>query len=307
MRTRKLGKTDIEIGVIGYGAMSLSLQAMPEETAFQLLHAVWSQGASLVDTADCYCIDENDQHHNERLIVRALAAYSGDRSRICIATKGGAVKIDGRWKLAGTPEALYRTICESCETLGGPIPLWQHHWPSPEYSVAESMRPVRRAVDEKMILHVGVSNYSIAQIREAQELVEIVSVQNEYNLWRRDPETNGVLEYCEQQDLVFLPWRPMGGKGLAQRLGEIKPLENLVRERGVSPHRLLLAWLMAKSKCVVPIPGSSRLENALDALAAADLRLTAQEMQAIDGIRVDELPGSERARSGNTFQRSQLR
>lgn len=212
MRTRPFGKTGVEVGVVGYGAMPLSVEGRPPEAeALDILQQVAARGVSFIDTADTYGLDPSDVHHNERLLAKILvAANSG--ARICIATKGGTVRKEPGWEIDGSPTRLYRVICESFEALGGekPIFLWQHHWPDPRYSIKAMMEPVRRAVKEKLVRFVGVANYSIEQIKEARKVLDIVSVQNQYNLWRREPEHDGLLKYCEEEDLVFLPWRPLG-------------------------------------------------------------------------------------------------
>ena len=296
MQTKLLGNTDTRISIIGYGAMALSLPGRPpEDEAVRLIQRVLDEGVTFIDTADTYCLPGESPHHNERLVARALASYRGDASRVCVATKGGTVRVGAPWQINGKPERLYRAIVQSYEALGGkcPIPLWQQHWPDPRYPVRESMRSVRRAVDEGLVRHVGVSNFSVAQLREAREVVDIVSVQNQYNLWCRDPERDGMLEYCEREGVAFLPWRPFGGKGLAQRLGDIRPLAELARERGVSPYRLMMAWFLARSPCILPIPGTLVLDEVLDCLKAVDVKLTAAEVERISRITVDEMPRAE--------------
>jgi pyridoxine 4-dehydrogenase len=297
MRTRVFGKTGVEVGVIGYGAMPLSVEARPpEDEACNILREVTARGVSFMDTADTYGLSPADLHHNERLLAKMFLSGNDRVPRVYIGTKGGTVRKEPGWEIDGSPERLYRVISESFEALGGkePIFLWQHHWPDPRYSIRAMMEPVRRAVDEKLVRFVGVANYSIEQIKEAREVLEIVSVQNQYNLWRREAEHDGVLEYCEREDLVFMPWRPLGGLGLAQRLGEINPLMDLARERGISPYRLNIAWLLAKSKCILPIPGSSRLGNILDCLEAGNVHLTPVEIARIDAIAEPELPKRSR-------------
>ncbi|MBN1268220.1 MAG: aldo/keto reductase [Kiritimatiellae bacterium] len=295
MEQRRLSHSGLEVSVVGFGAMAFSVERAPEADAFRVLHRVLDLGVTLIDTADTYGRGEEDLHHNERLVARALAAYRGDASRVCVATKGGTVRREGKWYINGAPERLYRAIRESHEALGGrsPIPLWQHHWPDPRYPVRDSMRAVRRAVEEGLVRCVGVSNYSVGQIKEARDVVDIASVQNQYNLWCRDPERDGVLEYCEKEDIVFFPWRPLGGKGLAQRLGDIRPLAERARTKGVSVHRLVIAWLRARSPCILPIPGTVSLDEAEDALQAADLHLSRDEVEAIDRIGPDDIPPTE--------------
>ncbi len=295
MRERTLGSTATRVSVVGYGAMALSLERVPEDEAIQTLHRVFDLGVTLIDTASSYCDDERDQHHNEKLVARALASYGAGAARVCVATKGGAIRVDRRWRMDGSPDHLYRSICESHEALGGraPIPLWQHHWPDARYPVRESMQAVRRAVDEGLIRHVGVSNYSVAQVEEARTVVDIVSVQNQYNLWCRDPERDGVLAWCERENIAFLPWRPLGGLGLAQRLDRAPLLRELAASRGVTPYRLMIAWFLARSPCLLPIPGSRRWSHAEDCLRAAELLLSPDEVARIAALAVADMPELE--------------
>jgi len=284
MDTRTLGPTNLEISEIGFGAMHLSLAGRPSEAeAIDVLHRVLDLGITFIDTADSYCRDESDKHHGERLVRKALDAYADDTSGVIVATKGGLMRPDGRWTRNGDPDHIRATIRESVNALGdAPIQLWQHHAPDPEIPVETSLRPVREAVDEGLIQHVGVSNYSVEQIERVRDVVDVVSVQNQYSPWHRQPETDGVLAYCEAHDLVFLPWSPLGGRSRAKDLNAFDDLNALADEKGISPQRLVLAWLMAMSSAVLPIPGASRVETAADSIAAADVVLTDAEVQRVE-------------------------
>ncbi len=297
MRTRPLAKTGIDISSIGFGAMPLSRRGGPsEDESMGILRRLAREGVTFLDTADTYCPSPDELHHNERLLSRAASAWRERRQEAIFATKGGTLVTDQGWQVNGSPDHLYRSICGSYEALGGdsPIPLWQLHWPDPRFTIAAMMRPVLRAVEERLVQFVGVCNFSLDQLRRAQDMVPVVSVQNQFNLWHREPETEGILEYCEQQDLVFLPWRPLGGWGLAQRLAEIEPLVRLASQREITPQRLMVAWHLAKSKCVLPIPGSSRLDHILDCVAAGELQLDSSELRCLDAISLPDLPRRER-------------
>lgn len=282
METCTLGPTDLEISRIGFGAMHLSLSGRPpEEEAIDVLHRVFDLGVTFIDTADSYCRTEDDKHHNERLIRRALNQYDGDMSRIIIATKGGLMRPEGRWTTNGDPTHISGAVMRSMEALERPIDLWQHHSPDPEVEITESLAPIRAAVDAGHIHHVGVSNYSVEQIKEAQRIVDVVSVQNEYSPWHREPEHNGVLDYCEEHDIAFLPWSPLGGSRRAKSFDEMEELTAIADEKGISPQRLILAWMMARSPVIVPIPGASRIETAEDSIAAVDVELSDEDVERI--------------------------
>lgn len=288
MQTRRLGPTSVPVSQIGYGAMHLSLQGRPDrDHAVRVLHHALDRGVTFIDTADAYCVDESDKHHNERLIRDALDRYDGDADGVVVATKGGLMRPGGDWTPNGTPEHLRETIRESVDALGGPLFLWQHHRPDPDVHVHDSLRPVADAVDEGLIRHVGVSNYTVDQIEQAREVVDVVSVQNQYSPWHRAPEEDGVLTYCTDRDLAFLPWSPMGGQARTKRLDEIDALRALAEARGISPQRLVIAWLLHRSPAIVPIPGTTDPSHLDDVLAAADVELSDDEMARMDAASAE--------------------
>ena len=285
METKQLGNTGVSISAIGLGGMPMSLSDRPPESeAIKVIHRALDLGVTLIDTADSYCKDESDKHHNERLIAQALQQYKGDISQITVATKGGLMRPNGSWTRNGNPEHLRQTIRISFETLGGekPIDIWQYHAPDPEYSIEESLAPAKEAIAQGMIRFIGVSNFSLEQIKRARDVVEIVSVQNQYNPWYRQPESDGVLEYCEQEKLTFFPWSPLGGSRRVSKLEEIDAIAQLAKEKGVSVYQIVLAWLRAKSDAIVPIPGASKVSSIEDSLKAVQVQLSEIEVQHID-------------------------
>jgi aryl-alcohol dehydrogenase-like predicted oxidoreductase len=285
MQSKSLGHTQVQISEIGFGGMRLSIGDRPAETdAIAVIHQALDLGVTLIDTADSYCRDEADKHHNERLIRQALQQYAGDTSRVVVATKGGLMRPKGAWTRNGNPEHLRQAIATSHEALGGekPIDLWQYHAPDPDYPLADSLAVARDAVEQGLIRFVGVSNFSVEQIKEAREVIEIVSVQNQYNPWHRQPETDGVLAYCEQEGLTFLPWGPLGGTRHREQLGQSAPIAHLAQAKGVAPVAIVLAWLRAKSPCVVPIPGTSKVENLRQCVQTLAVSLSPTEVEQID-------------------------
>ena len=284
METKKLGNTDVTISAIGLGGMPMSLSSRPPETqAIEVIHRALDLGVTLIDTADSYCKDESDKHHNERLIHKALQHYHGDVSHVTVATKGGLMRPNGNWTRNGNPDHLRETIRISFESLGGekPIDVWQYHAPDPNYTIEESLTPAKEAVKAGLIRFVGVSNFSIEQIKRARDVVEIVSVQNQYNPWYRQPETDGVLKYCENESLTFLPWSPLGGSRRVSRLEDIPAISQIAKQKGVSVYSIVLAWLRAKSPCIVPIPGASKTSSIEDSVRSVEV-LSDEEVEQID-------------------------
>lgn len=289
MRMRELGWTRLPVSPLGYGPVTLSLDDRPSwDESIALIQAAYAAGITFFDTADTYCRGPDDLHHNERLLAAALTEAPDAR----IATKGGTVRTETGWELNSHPERLYQAIVGSYEALGGrePLFLWQHHWPDPRWSIPQMLAPVRRALEERLIQHVGVGNYSLEQLRIACDLLPIVSVQNPYNLWNRDVEQSGMLEYCEQHQLVLIPYHPLGGRELSGRLGEITAVAQLARNHAVSPQCIVLAWHLAQSRCLLPIPGSRHRDHLIENLGAADLVLDPRAIQQLNSLRPDELP-----------------
>ncbi|WP_013320214.1 aldo/keto reductase [Gloeothece verrucosa] len=285
METKKLGKTDIIISAIGLGGMPLSLQTRPPRPqSIEVIHKALDLGVTLIDTADSYCQDESDKHHNEKLIAEALQKYKGDTSQVIVATKGGLMRHGGNWSRNGNPDHLRTTIHESYQALGGekPIAVWQYHAPDSNYTIKEALTPAKEAIEQGLIRYVGVSNFSVEQIKQAREIVEIVSVQNQYNPWYREPEFDGVLEYCEEEGLTFLPWSPLGGSRRVSSLKDIPIIAQLAQEKAVSVYQIVLAWLLSKSPCVVPIPGASKTSSIEDSVKALAVKLSSEEIQRLE-------------------------
>ncbi|MBD6614726.1 aldo/keto reductase [Komarekiella sp. 'clone 1'] len=285
METKQLGKTGIFVSAIGLGGMPMSISNRPPESqSIPVIHRALDLGITFIDTADSYCKDESDKHHNEQLIHKAITSYKGDISQVIVATKGGLMRPNGSWTRNGSPEHLRQTIRVSFEALGGakPIDVWQYHSPDSNYTIEESLAPVKEAVETGLIRFVGVSNFSVEQIKRARDVVDIVSVQNQYSPWERQPENDGVLKYCEQEGLTFLPWSPFGGSRRHQNLQDIPAIAQLAKEKGVSVYNIVLAWLRSKSPSILPIPGASKISSIEDSVHAINVTLSNEEVQKID-------------------------
>ncbi|MFJ4784103.1 aldo/keto reductase [Streptomyces sp. NPDC088794] len=285
MQTRRIG--DVEVSAIGLGGMPMSIEGRPDEArSLATVHAALDAGVTLIDTADAYHRDAHEVGHNETLIAKALASHDrgGD---VLVATKGGHLRPgDGSWTLNGSPEYIKEACEASLRRLGvEAIGLYQFHRPDPKVPYAESVGAIRDLLDEGKIRMAGISNANPDQIRQANEILggRLVSVQNQFSPAFRSSEPE--LELCDELGLAFLPWSPLGGITRAGELGStFGPFARIAEDRGVSPQRVCLAWLLAKSPVVVPIPGASRPETILDSLAATDLELGADELAELDGV-----------------------
>ncbi|MCZ4125162.1 aldo/keto reductase [Streptomyces sp. H39-S7] len=283
-QTRRIG--DIQVSAVGLGGMPLSIEGRPDrDRAVATIHAALDSGITLIDTADAYSLNGDDFGHNESLIAHALAAYDGDTSDVLIATKGGHTRTaDGGWSLDGSPAYLKRACEASLKRLGvEAIGLYQFHRPDPRVPIADSVGAIRELLDEGKIRYAGVSNFDPAQIIQANEILggRLAAVQNQFSPAFRSSEAE--LELCDELRIAFLPWSPLGGIGKAGGLGtRFAPFAEIGSAHGVSPQQVCLAWMLAKSPVVVPIPGSSRPASIQDSAAAITLELTAEEITRLD-------------------------
>jgi len=281
MPTRRLG--GLQVSAIGLGEMPMSLAGRPDEAqSIRTIHAALDAGVTLIDTADAYCIDETEVGHGERLVAKALAARPGDRDRVVVAIKGGHTREGGEWNLDGRPEHL-RQACEaSLRALGvEAIGLYQFHRPDPKVPFAESVGTMAELKDAGKVRLVGLSNVSVDQIRQARQLVQVASVQNEFS--PRFRRSEGELAFCAAEGIAFLPWSPLGGIGRGRELGgRHRAFGEVAEAHGVSAQQVALAWQLAKAPAVIPIPGSSRPETITDSAAAAGLRLSDDELARLD-------------------------
>lgn len=285
MQTRRIG--DVEVSAIGLGGMPMSIEGRPDEArSLATIHAALDAGVTLIDTADAYHRDAHEVGHNETLIAKALSSH--DRGRdVLVATKGGHLRPgDGSWTLDGSPRHLKEACEASLRRLGvEAIGLYQFHRPDPRVPYAESVGAVRELLDEGKIRLAGISNADPDQIRQANDILggRLVSVQNQFSPAFRSSERE--LELCDELGIAFLPWSPLGGISRARDLGSAyAPFARIAEAHGVSPQRVCLAWMLAKSPVVVPIPGSSRPETILDSLAATRLELDAEELAQLDAV-----------------------
>lgn len=281
MKTRTIGTTTVS--AIGLGGMPMSIEGRPDrERSIATIHAALDEGVTFIDTADAYHVGADEVGHNEALIAEGLRTWGGDASSVLVATKGGHLRPgDGSWTQNGRPEYLKSAVKESARRLGvEAIGLYQFHRPDPRTDYAESVGAIRDLLDDGTIVQAGISNANPEQIRLAQEILggRLVSVQNQFSPSFRSSEPE--LELCTELGIAFLPWSPLGGIGNGGNLGSA--FAQVAADHEVSPQQVALAWQLAKSPIVVPIPGSSRPETIRDSVRAVDLELSADEMATLD-------------------------
>jgi aryl-alcohol dehydrogenase-like predicted oxidoreductase len=269
---------DRTVNRLGFGAMRVTGQGIwgwppDRENALKVLRRAVELGVNLIDTADAY-----GPETSELLIAEALHPYP---QGLVIATKGGLTRPGpGQWVPNGRPEHLKQAVEGSLKRLRlERIDLYQLHTVDPEVPIEQSLGALKQMQDAGKIRHVGLSNVDPDEIARAQKIVPIVSVQNRYNI--EDRKSENVLRYCEKENLGFLPWFPIGGGG---GLKPENPLNAAAKAHNVSVYQVALAWLLQRSPVMLPIPGTSSLQHLEENVAAAKLKLTLQEWNAINAV-----------------------
>jgi aryl-alcohol dehydrogenase-like predicted oxidoreductase len=280
---RKLGTTGLVVQPIGLGGMPLSIQGRPDErTARAVIEAFVEGGGNFIDTAISYCLTNDDLGHNERLIAGCLKALG--RTDVIVATKGGLTRPSGRWDVDCTPHWL-RYCCEqSVRDLGAPIALYYLHAVDANVPFAESLAELVRLRDEGKIAAIGLSNVTARHLDEALRMTPIAAVQNRCNVLERRDVDHGLVERCRQLDIAYVPYSPVGGHWGHRRLREHPVLVRLAEKHGTSPQAIALAWLLTLGPHVLPIPGATKVTSVTSSLAAANLRLDAGDIAALNDL-----------------------
>jgi pyridoxine 4-dehydrogenase len=263
---------DLVVNRLGFGAMRITGNGIwgeprDQDQAKAALRRAVELGVNFIDTADSYGPDVS-----ERLIAEALYPYPDD---LVIATKGGLLRPGpGRWDPDGRPEHL-REACEgSLRRLRlDQIPLYQLHRPDPSVPYAESVGTLVQLKDEGKIRHIGISNVSEAQLQAAEQLTAVVSVQNRYNA--ADRQSESMVDTCEVEQIAFLPWAPI------QQADSNPAVAAAAKRHDASPRQIVLAWLLARSPQILPIPGTGSPEHVETNVAAASIELSPDEVAAI--------------------------
>ncbi|HOE11937.1 MAG TPA: aldo/keto reductase [bacterium] len=305
MHTRYLGPEKLAVSAIGLGCMGMSEFYGPtdEQEARATLRRALDLGITFFDTADMYGVG-----HNERFIGEVLKDV---RDRIVIATKFASVRTpDGAFKgVCGRPEYVYQACEASLRRLGiETIDLYYQHRVDKELPIEETVGAMAELVKQGKVRMLGLSEVSTKNLRRAHAVYPITAVQTEYSVWTRDVEAH-VLPACKELGVGFVPYSPLGrgfltgrirsvsqlaeedfrrvaprfkGENLQQNLRLLEKLEQIAAQRGCTPAQLALAWLLAQDESIVPIPGTRRVRYLEENAAAADIRLTPEELQAID-------------------------
>ncbi len=265
---------DLTVNRLGFGAMRITGRGIwgpppDREQARAVVRRAVELGVNFIDTADSY-----GPEVSEEIIAEALFPYPDD---LVIATKGGLQRPGpGRWPADGRPEHLVEACEGSLRRLRlDQIPLYQFHRPDPAVPLEDSIGALVGLKEQGKIRHIGVSNVGEEQLRQAQSLTPIVSIQNRYNLDDRNSEP--LVELCEQEQLAFLPWAPI------QDLDGNPVVTEVAERHGATPRQIVLAWLLARSPAMLPIPGTGSIAHLEENVGAAAIELTPAEVTALTG------------------------
>lgn len=300
--TRNIGK--IEIFPVGLGCMALS--GYPESKSYMIdkrdqaiatVHSALDAGVTFLDTADAYAPTWNSYGHNEVLLAEALRTWNGSPERklkVLIATKGGVTRASGNdWFGKGGFDSrksyLYRAVEASALRLGvSKIQLWHHHRTDPSLTFEEQYENVNSLKDHGIVQNIGLSNVTSTQLEVALKIIGgpkdggIVSVQNE--LSPRFSINIDVLDICENNGIAFLSWSPFGGIGRADNINSRKfeGLHAIARRKNLSIFALTIAWHLARSRVIIPIPGATQPKTILDSISGSKIELSSDEFKEIN-------------------------
>lgn len=268
---------DFTINRLGFGAMRITGKGVwgppaDRDEAIRTLKALPGLGVNFIDTANSYGPDVSEQ-----LIGEALAPY--DNGKILVATKGGLTRSGpDQWSPDGRPEHLINEAKKSLRQLKlEQIGLWQLHRIDSKVPRDETFAAVKSMIDDGLIKHAGLSEVTVDEIKAAQQVFEVVTVQNRYNLVDRGSEA--VLDYCEAHGIGFIPWFPLAAGNLAKPGGL---LDTIAKKHHAQPAQIALAWVLKRSKVMLPIPGTSQVKHLEENVAAADIVLSDEDFAALD-------------------------
>lgn len=285
MIARRLG--DRTVGAIAAGTVQVSVATADHAAGVRVLCAALDAGVTVIDTAAAYVPSSRpeDASHNERIVADALRTWGGDAGAVTVVTKGGHARVgDGfgpdDFVVRGTPGFIRQQCEQSLRALGREvIDVYLLHWPDPAVPIEESMHALVALVDDGLVRHVGLSNVSVDQLDAASSVGRVTAVQNRFGLGGRGAD---VVRRCEQLDVAFMAYSPLGGTFKAKDLTARHPAVATIAEaRRVSPQQVALAWVVSRSPQMIAVVGASRPESIIDSAAAGALELSADELAAL--------------------------
>jgi len=306
MQKRQLGKSGLEVSVLGFGCMGLNFSygtALSRQDSIAMIRAAFDCGVTFFDTAEVY-----GPFTNEQLVGEALSAV---RDQVVIATKFGFNIVDGKQSGLNSRPSHIREVVEAslARLKTDVIDLLYQHRVDPEVPIEDVAGAVKDLIAEGKVKHFGLSEPGLATVRRAHAVQPVTVLQNEYSLWYRAPETNGILEACDELGIGFVPYSPLGKgfltgtitvdtklaqndfrsttprfqpEALEKNQAFVDLLQRVAGEKGATPAQIALAWLLAQRPYIVPIPGTTKLHRLQENIRAANVQLTAEDVRKIN-------------------------
>ncbi len=310
MNKRELGQSGLMVSAIGYGCMGLNFgygTALPREDAVALIRAAYERGVTFFDTAEIY-----GPYTNEELVGEALEAV---REEVVIATKFGFNIVDGKMAGLNSRPAQIRAVCEASlkRLRTDRIDLFYQHRVDPDVPIEDVAGAVKELIAAGKVKHFGLSEPGAATVRRAHAVQKVSALQNEYSLWTRGPETNGILAACAELGIGLVPYSPLGkgfltgamnkdtllnendfrrtlprftSEAMTANMALVELLKSIAARHNATPAQVALAWLLAQKPWIAPIPGTTKLHRLEENLGAANLHLTPADVAEIEAASI---------------------
>ncbi len=281
MRTRRIGSDGPTVSVIGLGGMLLSINGRPPaDQSARVIKMAVDSGMTLFDTADSYCLDENEMGHNERLLSLGL---EGRRDSVVVTTTLGIRRPGGAWTVDSDPDYLIESVERSLKNQRvEALDVVFLYAPDMRVPYDESVGALGRLREIGKIKQVGLCNIDLELLKKAEGVTRIDAVQNRWNPQSREPEKEGIIEYCASKGTAFIGYAPFGGTLGAPTLTTLGKLSDQARRRRLSPYQLVLAWMINKSPNVFVVPGARRAESVEDSAGAGSVEFDVDAVRAVE-------------------------
>lgn len=281
MRTRRLGPEGPTVSVIGLGGMLLSINGRPPaDQSARVIKTALDSGMTLFDTADSYCLDDNEVGHNERLLSLGL---DGRREGVVVTTTLGIRRPGGAWTVDSDPDYLIESVERSLKNQRvDALDVVFLYAPDMRVPYEESVGALARLREIGKVKQVGVCNVDLETLKKAESVTRIDAVQNRWNPQSREPEKEGVIEYCASKSVAFIGYAPFGGTLGAPTLTTLGKLSDQARRRRLSPYQLVLSWMINKSPNVFVVPGARRAESVEDSAGAGSVEFDTDAVRAVE-------------------------
>lgn len=280
-----IGNSSLYTSPLGFGTWPLSYEdQISKKEAIKVLHAAMEAGYTFIDTADAYCKDNSDMGYCEQIVAEALKSYSqSNKHNIIVATKGGCLRPKGAWTTEGSAQHLKKACEASLKALNVEcIDLYQLHAPDPKVSFQESIQALADLKTAGKIREIGLSNVNVPEIEMASQITSIISIQNRCNPFDLNSFNSGVLSYCEENNLSFFAYSPLGGQEEKYLMTKNKPLNTTAQKYELTPFQIALAWLKALSPKIIPIPGSTKIDHVKTNAAIMSFQLEQSDIDYLD-------------------------